>query len=145
MSMTTKTQRKELIGYFFSNGTLRNGDGRLVVEGDTHYVKGSISPCHNGLHASPKPSQALLFTKNELYEASRTVSVRFIISKVKLYGTIYPDGSPQTANKWAASHRTYLKVRELTIKEAKHLYHLWGCGKSQYANIDRMIIKMLKD
>jgi len=87
--MTART----ISGWWFSAGkTLPHGDGRRIVLGRKHEVKGDILPCKNGLHASRRAIDALGYAPGP------------IVWKVQLSGTIVAHDT----DKCAASERTYI-------------------------------------
>ena len=87
---------RTMLGWWFANdsGVLPHGDGRTVVVGATHTVKGAIVPCANGLHAAAHVFDALSYAPGST------------LYRVRLGGVIRAHGQP--VDKYAASKRTYL-------------------------------------
>ena len=87
---------RTMLGWWFANdsGVLPHGDGRSVVVGATHTVKGAIVPCANGLHAAAHVFDALSYAPGST------------LYRVRLGGVIRAHGQP--VDKYAASKRTYL-------------------------------------
>lgn len=83
------------LGWHFSMGVLGRDDGRPIVAGETHRVKGAIIPCRRGLHASAFALDALSYAEPNVTHVAR----------VRLHGTVIVQG-----DKAVASHRTYLDV-----------------------------------
>ena len=78
--------------WWFSVGkTLPHDDGRKIQLGRTHKIKGELIPCHNGLHASVKPLDALGYAPGP------------IVWRVEMGGTVIHHD-----DKLCASERTYL-------------------------------------
>jgi hypothetical protein len=105
-----------ILGWWFCNGDeLPNSDGRKIVVGKTHIVKGEIKLCHNGLHASKLLVDALSYAPgSNLY-------------RVELSGKVLNDD-----NKMVASQRKYLwhidaekVMRRFTRRCALDVVHLW--------------------
>ena len=87
---------RTMLGWWFANdsGVLPHGDGRTVVVGATHTVRGVIMPCANGLHAAAHVFDALSYAPGST------------LYRVRLGGVIRAHGQP--VDKYAASKRTYL-------------------------------------
>jgi len=78
--------------WFSAAKTLPHKDGRRIVLGRTHKVKGTIIPCLNGLHGSVKPLDALNHAPGQ------------IVWKVRLSGVVVSHND----DKYCASERTYI-------------------------------------
>lgn len=97
-------------GYWWTaEPKLPRGDNRPVVLGQTHTIEPPIQVCARGLHASPT---ALLALKNASYTSGD------LLYRVRLSGIIKND----KREKYAASERTYLAMRDCTIE----LGELWN-------------------
>ena len=87
---------KQVKGWWFgtTDRKLLNGDGRKIVIGETHKVKGAIIPCEHGLHLSKRIIDALQYAPGP------------VIYRVVGSGAIIPHGYP--VDKYACSERTYV-------------------------------------
>ena len=83
-------------GWWFgtTDKKLPHSDGRKIVIGKTHKVKGEIIPCEHGLHLSKRMIDALSYAPGP------------VIYRVVGSGIIVPHGSP--IDKYACSERTYV-------------------------------------
>ena len=58
---------KKVNAWWFSSGKkLPHGDNRIIKIGRTHKVKGKIIPCLNGLHASKRIIDALIYSTGSI-------------------------------------------------------------------------------
>ena len=101
--------------WFAASDKLPHGDGRKVVIGKTHRLRGEIVLCEHALHAARDPFDALQYAPGSL------------LYKVRCGGTIYEDD-----DKLGCSARTYLDMRDATDMlrafargEALTVAHLW--------------------
>lgn len=111
---------KEVIGYFFSpvDCKLRHGDGRLIGLSKQHSVNKPVVICHNGLHASIRPLDALKYAPGP------------VLWKVKLSGELVEED-----DKIAAEHREYLgggkdiseQLGKFGRDQALKLIDKWNC------------------
>ena len=112
---------KQVKGWWFgtTDRKLLNSDGRKIVIGKTHKVKGEIVPCEHGLHLSKKIIDALQYAPGP------------VIYKVVGSGVIVPHGNP--VDKYVCSERTYIAggidltdtLRLFARKCALDVIHLW--------------------
>ena len=107
----------EIVGWHFSTGTLRYGDGRAIVVGETHEVSGPLKLCERGLHASERIIDALYYAPGPM------------IYRVRLHGEVLRGND----DKACATHRTYLAgcdatdiLRLFARQCALDVIHLWG-------------------
>jgi len=108
-------------GWWFgtTDKKLPHSDGRKIVIGKTHKVKGEIIPCEHGLHLSKRMIDALSYAPGP------------VIYRVVGSGIIVPHGSP--IDKYACSERTYVSggvdisatLRLFARKCAFDVIHLW--------------------
>ena len=113
---------KQVKGWWFGSTTkkLPHGDGRKIVIGKTHEVKGEIIPCEHGLHLSKRMIDALQYAPGP------------VIYRVVGSGIIVPHGNP--VDKYACSERTYVSggvdisatLRLFARKCALDVIHLWN-------------------
>ena len=108
-------KKDELIGWHFSTGKLGYGDGREIIIGKTHKVKGPLELCACGLHASERIIDALQYAHGPM------------VYKVRLHGKIL-----RGDDKACATQRTYLAgfdatdiLRLFARKCALDVIHLW--------------------
>ena len=108
-------KKDELIGWHFSTGKLGYGDGREIVIGKTHKVKGPLELCDRGLHAAERIIDALQYAPGPM------------VYKVRLHGEIL-----RGDDKACATQRTYLAgfdatdiLRLFTRQCALDVIHLW--------------------
>lgn len=101
--------------WFAASDELPHDDGRKVVLGETHSVKGKIAPCRNGLHASEHPFDALKYAPGS------------ILYLVECSGDIRRED-----DKLACRIRKYIKridattlLLEFARKQALSVIHLW--------------------
>ncbi len=115
--MSTKT----MLGWHFADEseTLRYGDGRKIVIGETHNVDCKPILCEIGLHASKTILDALQYAPS------------VILYRVELSGVIV-----HGADKSCATHRKYIAridataiLREFARKCALSVIHLWDCPR----------------
>jgi len=112
---------KSVTGWWFApkNKKLANGDGRPIVIGKTHTVKGDIVPCQNGLHLSKRPLDAVRYAPGP------------VAYKVRGSGIIVPHGNP--IDKYSCSERTYIAggvdctdlLRRFARMCSLDVIHLW--------------------
>jgi len=115
--------------WWFSSGkTLPHGDGRRVKLGRTHKVKGKISPCRNGLHASVKPLEALGYATGA------------IIWRVEMGGVIVPHGN----DKLCASERTYISGGIDASDTLRHFARLCALDVIDLWTAPEIVIRYLK-
>ena len=117
-----RNQMKQVKGWWFGSTTkkLPHGDGRKIVIGKTHEVKGEIIPCEHGLHLSKRMIDALQYAPGP------------VIYRVVGSGIIVPHGNP--VDKYACSERTYVSggvdisatLRLFARKCALDVIHLWN-------------------
>lgn len=110
--------RKPVLAWYFSDKTkrLRYGDGREIVLGVEHTVKGYPEPCRYGLHGSESILDALEYAPGP------------IIWRVELSGRI-----KRGHNKIAATRRRYVAggidisdtLRRFACDQALSVAHLW--------------------
>jgi len=113
---------KKVIGWWFgtTDRKLLNNDGRKIVIGKTHKVKGEIIPCKHGLHLSKRVIDALIYAPGP------------VIYRVVGSGVVVPHGNP--IDKYACSERTYIAggsdisdvLRLFAKKCALDVIHLWN-------------------
>ena len=104
-----------MIGWHFSTGKLGYGDGREIIIGKTHKVKGPLELCACGLHASERIIDALQYAPGPM------------VYKVKLHGEIL-----RGYDKACATRRTYIAgmdatniLRSFARQCALDVVHLW--------------------
>ena len=112
---------KSVTGWWFApkDKKLANGDGRPIVIGKTHTVKGDIVPCQNGLHLSKRPLDAVRYAPGP------------VAYKVRGSGIIVPHGNP--IDKYSCSERTYIAggvdctdlLRRFARMCSLDVIHLW--------------------
>ena len=113
---------KKVIGWWFgtTDRKLLNKDGRKIVIGKTHKVRGEIIPCKHGLHLSKRVIDALIYAPGP------------VIYRVVGSGVVVPHGNP--IDKYACSERTYIAggsdisdvLRLFAKKCALDVIHLWN-------------------
>ena len=111
-----------LLAWYFApaDKRLAHGDGRKIILGRTHKVKGAVVPCKSGLHASVSARDALTYNAGP------------VLYRVELSGEIVAHGDP--IDKYAASERKYLAggkdaspmLREFARWCALKVGHLWN-------------------
>lgn len=102
--------------WFATSDTLPNGDGRKVVIGETHSLKGGkIVICERGLHGSVHPFDALQYAPGCL-----------------LYRTEHWGSIVRESDKIASRHRRYVAMidatdllRQFAREQALSVIHLW--------------------
>ena len=107
---------KVLAWWFAASDILPHGDGRKVVVGETHSLKGGIiKPCVRGLHGSEHPFDALQYANGPY-----------------LYRTEHWDSIKRGGDKLASRHRKYLamvdvtpQLRQFAREQALSVIHLW--------------------
>ncbi len=103
---------KGILAWWFAAGdTLPHGDGRRIVVGETHEVKGDIVPCSRGLHASVRLIDALQYAPGPY------------LYRVRMGGTI-----KRKPDKVAAARRTYLWRLDAT-----RVLHMFACDVAEEA------------
>lgn len=102
--------------WFAASDRLPHGDGRRIVIGETHSVRGPILLCRNGLHASRDP-----------FDALQNAPGRYLY-KVRCWGDVVEDG-----DKLGARHREYVAMHDATDmlrrfarEQALSVIHLWN-------------------
>ena len=104
-------------GFWFSNGKLGFGDGRVARVGGAHRIKGEPVLCCHGLHASKIAFDALQYAAG------------MILFKVELGGKIKhgSDKSVSTDRKYIAKINAEVMLRKFARKCALDVVHLWDC------------------
>ena len=103
--------------WFAASDILPHGDGRKVVIGETHSLKGGrIAPCKRGFHGSEHPFDALQYAPGPY-----------------LYRNEYWGSIKRENDKLASRHRKYLARVDATIllrrfahEQALSVVHLWN-------------------
>ena len=100
---------KQVKGWWFgtTDKRLLNGDGRKIVIGETHKVKGEIIPCSHGLHLSKRILDAINYAPGP------------VVYRVVGGGVIVPHGNP--VDKYACSERTYV-AGGVDVSDTLHLF-----------------------
>ena len=112
---------KKVIGWWFgtTDRKLLNKDGRKIVIGKTHKVRGEIIPCKHGLHLSEKVIDALEYAPGP------------VVYRVVGSGIIIPD---DLLDKYVCSERKYI-AGGIDVSETLRLFarncaldviHLWN-------------------
>ena len=88
--MTAPRKIKPMLAWHFAPNDMRlaNGDGRKIIPGKTLSVKGELSLCNHGLHASRRIIDALQYAANNQTQICRVeVSGDVVSGDDKLCGT----------------------------------------------------------
>ena len=102
--------------WFAASDILPHGDGREIVIGKTHSVKGKIIICVNGLHGSTHPFDALRYTNGPyLYQVEQWGDI--IKEKDKLVSRY---------RKYITMHDITNELRLFARQQALSVIHLWN-------------------
>ena len=102
--------------YWFAAGTrLPHGDGRKIVLGKSHSIRGEIDICRRGLHASRHPFDALFYATGPF------------LYRVECSGKITEEGDKLvcTRRKYVAKIDATELLRLFARRQALSVIHLW--------------------